>query len=112
MINALESEDLPFCGKSFIKLPRSIVNRELDTLPAERNIGFIHFVLFGKGNGWRLRAVYKPRLWSLDMIDNGFATLVFNLVGYLTGFDHLVHAYLNIVGTVGNVFDDLEVSRR
>jgi len=70
MINALESEDLPFCGKSFIKLPRSIVNRELDTLPAERNIGFIHFVLFGKGNGWRLRAVYKPRLWSLDMKKN------------------------------------------
>jgi len=63
----MKDKALEYFGKAYICLPRKIVDRQLNPSPAERNIGFIHFVLFCRCNGWQLRAVYKPRLWSLDM---------------------------------------------
>ncbi len=46
----MKDKALEYFGKAYICLPRKIVNRQLSPSPAERNIGFIHFVLFCKCN--------------------------------------------------------------
>jgi len=46
----LENKALKYFGKAYICLPRKIVDRQLNPSPTERNIGFIHFVMFCKCN--------------------------------------------------------------
>lgn len=46
MVKSIDSEALAFYGKSFIKLPRSIVNRQFSPVKKESKIGYVHFALF------------------------------------------------------------------
>ncbi len=46
MIKAIDSEALAYYGRGFIRLPRSIVNRQFSFVKKESKVGYVLFALF------------------------------------------------------------------
>ena len=43
------------------------------------------------------------------VVEHGLLTLVFDLVGYLAGIDHLLHILDDEAGVLGDLLDDIDI---